>query len=141
MTFMVCPICRGKVTGTGVDDLSQALEDHLSSEHRMTYFSRLDRSDLERRPVFNVHDGNPVGTALVPRGSDEPLLVNDRSEITDLEVRCPFCGESVFGESENDLGEQMVIHWSGAHNLRPTILPGISPGLGLKGKRLGTGQY
>jgi predicted small metal-binding protein len=113
---MTCPLCREKVIGGGVDELSQAFKGHLRLVHGMSGL-RPPEAGGRVRPAYEAHDKNAVGAVWSRSGEPAPV-VPDRQEVTDFVVRCPFCGRAVTGRSENDLGQQVLVHWSDVHDIR-----------------------
>jgi predicted small metal-binding protein len=128
MTYMLCPICREKVIGGGIEELSQTFKEHLRSYHGMHELCPPDTGKTVR-PVYEAHDKNAVGTEW-SRPGEPTALVPDRQEVTDFAVRCPFCGKTVTGRSESDLGEQVRDHWSDIHDLGVRSRNLLSPSRG-----------
>jgi hypothetical protein len=125
MTFMLCPICREKVLGGGVDELSQSLREHLSHHHCMTALG-LGAGEEVLRPAYDAHDGNAMGT-VIGTSSRPSERVPERQEVTDFLVRCPFCDQLVAGRSESDLGAMVGEHWSRDHGIHAGLRSHLPP--------------
>lgn len=119
MTYMLCPLCRGKVIGGGLDELSQDFTEHLRSVHRITDLPQPMEGKVVR-PLYDSHDKNSVGARYAEPGVPA-ALVPDRQEVTDFAVRCPFCLTVVRGRNEIDLGVEVREHWSEDHGIHPRL--------------------
>jgi hypothetical protein len=89
MTFMLCPICRDRVIGGGIEELSQNFTEHLRDNHRMTYLLSPSQTRVVR-PSYDAHDKNSVGTRWADP-KEGAALVPDSQEVTDFAIKCPFC--------------------------------------------------
>jgi hypothetical protein len=128
MVMVKCPICNENVTGEGENDLSFNLQEHLYVAHDFKTLCQLeDRSGLPSskgcRPSVSDEEGDlPYGVRTEVEGHLPPEQRVPPGEDVEESVRCPVCGETLFGHAFDDLSYNLSDHMVRNHNLKRTVL-------------------
>lgn len=123
---VICPICNDALEGEGENDLSLNLQEHFALRHG---FKGL--CDLSEAPA-------PAGAACIPSESGElaDLPYGERrvkeahrpegqvlpGEDVMESVRCPLCGQTVFGHAFDDLSYNLAKHLNFDHAVKVSTL-------------------
>ncbi len=128
LVMVTCPICNELVKGTGENDLSMRLQAHMLDVHDITNLCKFEGRDRpswgpECKPtVSGDRAGLTYDDRMITEGheneDDRPAPGEDMME----SVRCPVCGETIFGHASEDLSYNLSYHMLQAHDIKRSIM-------------------
>ena len=105
-----CPICRIDLRGDRENDLTAELREHFSTIHEIGRLTWTTEDGKSRGHQLQLWEGMKRGTVVAEQEVGEDV---------EETVRCPFCGERVYGHDGNELSNNLVVHIEDVHDLRP----------------------
>ncbi len=126
LVSVMCPICSRRISGTGENDLSIKLQEHLNSAHDFTELCSLrqtsDSEEKQCKPSSSgaLADLNYADERAI-EGHASPSSRTPGEDVMES-VRCPICGVTIYGHAPDDLSYNLSAHMERKHDIRREVL-------------------
>ncbi len=123
----MCPICSERIDGTGENDLSLKLQEHLNSAHDFTELCSLrPESGFGGEKQCEPSSSGALADATYSRERVIEWHANPAERMPGEDVmesvRCPICGETIYGNASDDLSYNLSDHMDKVHDVQREVL-------------------